>query len=307
MRLRAAQGRAAALAAVDGRLGDADTRLLVSAHMGSTRSDHSEAVDAAAAVDAAGCTPEPEQGSQAPGSCAADAGSSVAASPAAVDGTAQAGGSSDAAPSSVEGGSRAACPTAAVSAAGASAEPEQLQASAAQTSVRPSLVFSGKAGAVPCRYLLDSGAEAMCVSAAFVEKHGLITHAAAEPVAIQMPDGTTYEATQEVSLTVRLGAYVNAGWRFKVVPLVGGTYDAVLGMPFLHLHNPRIDWQRGLLTIMSRQGRLILTADSGGGRDMPFLLSAVQLARILRSKRKCKLCLVCAPQGGAACRQAGLR
>ena len=71
-------------------------------------------------------------------------------------------------------------------------------------------------------------------------RHGLIIQPAAEQVEIQLPEGSVHVADQELELCVHLGAYTNAGWRFKVVPLAGEC-DAVLGMPFLHLHDLPID------------------------------------------------------------------
>ena len=161
--------------------------------------------------------------------------------------------------------------------------PVEATPTTAAAGIRRSLMFAGKAGTVPCRYLLDSGAEAMCVSAAFVARHGLITQPAAEKVEIQLPDGSVHVADQELVLCVRLGAYTNAGWRFKVVPLAG-EYDAVLGMPFLHLHNPQIDWRRRVMTVPCRLGRLRIHAE-GGEDPCPFLLSSAALHTLLASKR----------------------
>ena len=57
--------------------------------------------------------------------------------------------------------------------------------------VRRSLVFPAMIGAVPARALLDSGAEALFVSQAFVKLHGLATRPARQPLSVVMADGST--------------------------------------------------------------------------------------------------------------------
>jgi hypothetical protein len=126
----------------------------------------------------------------------------------------------------------------------------------------------------------------MCISADFVAEHGLITQAAAQPVEVILPDGRTELATEEVVVFMRIGAYVNAGWRFSVVTLAAEAYDAVIGMPFLHLHDPVIRWRSGQMILTGRQGKLVLEADPDDDRpEQPsFLMSALQLRRLLKSR-----------------------
>lgn len=151
--------------------------------------------------------------------------------------------------------------------------------------VRRSLVFPAKIGAVPARALLDSGAEALFVSQAFVKRHGLRTKPAQRPLRITLADGSQFTADQAVTGMFRLDGYAYADWQLMVVPMAGD-HDIIIGMPWLHYHDPVISWKNGTMTIETEAGALVLrSADTLNKRHAGLkLISALKLAQAIRKK-----------------------
>ena len=125
------------------------------------------------------------------------------------------------------------------------------------------LRFDAKLGAVPIRTLLDSGAESMFVSEALVKRHGLTTFqfTDADAVDVILADGSKYRCNQGVRAPLRLDGHSESGWEFRVVPM-HAAYDLIIGMPWLHFHNPLVDWKLGTATMNPRKGMLVLKSRS---------------------------------------------
>lgn len=151
--------------------------------------------------------------------------------------------------------------------------------------VRRSLEFPATIGAVPARALLDSGAEALFVSEAFVKRHGLRTKPAKRALTVSLADGSQYVADKVVTGVFRLDGYAYTDWQLLVVPL-GADHDIVIGMPWLHYHDPVISWKKGTMTIETDSGALVLrsTKTKEKGHAEFNLISARKLLNAVRRK-----------------------
>jgi len=71
----------------------------------------------------------------------------------------------------------------------------------------------------------------------------------AKPYPLSMANGQTSEwVKHELRATLRIGEYENTvTLDITKIP----KYDVVLGMAWLHDHNPQIDWKRRMLTFPS--------------------------------------------------------
>lgn len=92
--------------------------------------------------------------------------------------------------------------------------------------------------------MIDSGGSGNFVSAAFVKQYSLpIT---AHPSPITYGDGSGVSSPGViVDAAVRISSYCEPV-SLTVAPLSG--FDAILGMPWLHKHNPDIDWRKGTVS-----------------------------------------------------------
>ena len=108
------------------------------------------------------------------------------------------------------------------------------------------LVFQGKVGRCHAKLLVDSGASYNFVAQNFIDKNRLTTEETNGPL-IQVADGTQYGCTRLLAATFHIGHYVG---KFKayILPLKG-SYDVILGTPWLATINPSIDWQRRILRV----------------------------------------------------------
>ena len=68
--------------------------------------------------------------------------------------------------------------------------------------------------------------------------------------------------------------------RFRVLPLATDAFDLVLGTPWLHLHNPLIDWQARTIEIHTFGEPIVL--HQGGSLDHPYILSHMAFSRALK-------------------------
>lgn len=162
---------------------------------------------------------------------------------------------------------------------------------------RKSLVFKGKIGAVSFRALLDSGAEAMYISEAFVKKHGLTTHPASEPATVILADGSSHPCDRVVRNTFSLDGFVDGDWEFYVVPL-SRAYDLIVGMPWFHYYDPEVRWRAGTVTVPTSNGFAVLRSEKlYSNADPDCLMSALALERALRrdTVEKSWLCILRSP------------
>ncbi len=89
---------------------------------------------------------------------------------------------------------------------------------------------------------MDCGATNQFVDDGFVAKHQLVSSSVASPEYVTLANGTRVPAGSIVrAANVRIGTYTDS-LDFVSIPLVG--YDAILGMSWLHQHNPEIDWRK---------------------------------------------------------------
>jgi len=162
--------------------------------------------------------------------------------------------------------------------------PIRVEYKPSRQSVCRSLVFPATIGAVPARALVDSGAEAMFVSQAFVRRHGLVTKPAVTPLCVVLADGSTHVADTAVSGAFRLDGFAYAGWELMVVPLAAD-HDIVIGMPWLHYHDPLISWKRGTMVIRTEAGAVVLQSNKTREKGHAEL-NLISAHRLLEGIRK---------------------
>ena len=96
--------------------------------------------------------------------------------------------------------------------------------------------------------LLDSGATGSCVNKSFVEKHSLMIKKLPIKILIYNANGTlnnnrSVEGFTEVRMTI--GDHLE---RIELAVTNLGSSDIFLGLEWLRLHNPDIDWTLSLLS-----------------------------------------------------------
>lgn len=138
------------------------------------------------------------------------------------------------------------------------------------------------------RILIDGGASGNFVSGRWITERATVqdTPLIREVV---LADGTRYQVNKVLrQARIKMGPYRDA-LDLEVIPL-GGTYDVILGKPWLSHHNPDIDWRLNVVRFM-HQGREIILAPSlhnvdtmEGSRGADRLISAVQLDEIVKKE-----------------------
>ena len=104
----------------------------------------------------------------------------------------------------------------------------------------PLLKLSGSIHSRPATVLIDSGATTNFIDASFVQRHSIQTEPLAQVQTITLGDNSKRKASQcTPPLQVQLGKH-SERISFVVVPLAG--CGAVLGMPWLQVHNPSVHW-----------------------------------------------------------------
>jgi hypothetical protein len=129
---------------------------------------------------------------------------------------------------------------------------------------RPLIKFTGTIASHPATFLLDCGATGDFVSAAFVRRHPDLTLSRKQRLieTVTLADGSRQPSAGLLSTTpVRIGTYCEP-LTFMATELSG--YDAILGMPWLHRLNPKIDWQAQLLTFVDDCARVQVLCGSSG-------------------------------------------
>ena len=111
------------------------------------------------------------------------------------------------------------------------------------------LVLEGTLNAIPCRFLIDSGAAGNLVTSAFLEKNGSRSH-----TVVRVPKQTLVLANgKQLTLdtaihrpAIRLpGSDIEENIsQLGIFPSMSPSYDVILGLPWLRDRNPLIDWTR---------------------------------------------------------------
>jgi len=145
-------------------------------------------------------------------------------------------------------------------------------------------IFSGKIGArLPASLLIDSGASYNFIADSFIAKHRLTTIPLKGPT-IQLADGTLHEISRALSTTVRIGTYVGKLQAYAL-PLQG-SYDVILGTPWLTDTNPFINWSKRTLTIHQNGQFITLNPEAQPERGRSPFLSLIQVQREVRTGAK---------------------
>ncbi len=149
----------------------------------------------------------------------------------------------------------------------------------------PLLRLTATVHSQPATLLVDSGATTNFIDAHYVAKYRLPTVTLARPQHVKLGDGTEVSATTIVpSVPVSVSSHREV-LSFVVFPLSG--CDAVLGMPWLSLHNPRIDWSTRSLFINQID---LLSSSPSPGPPTPVVAPATPSACLaLASNSKCDL------------------
>jgi len=101
--------------------------------------------------------------------------------------------------------------------------------------------LAGFVGPHPAVFLVDSGATGNFVSAAFAQARALPLTEEKYPETVTLADGTQQSSGGIVrSAAVRIDSY---SVRLDLTVTALSSYDVILGMPWLHQHNPTIDWR----------------------------------------------------------------
>ena len=109
----------------------------------------------------------------------------------------------------------------------------------------------------PCQVLLDSGASENFISEAVVDRLKLPRHALKIPFTVRAANGTVLPVRSFVRVALRLDT-VMLKLCLRIVDIAP---EVILGYPFLHLHNPVIDWrQRAMFLYVKGQVRKVSAA-----------------------------------------------
>ena len=102
---------------------------------------------------------------------------------------------------------------------------------------------------------------------------------------------------------LRIDGFAYADWEVLVVPLAKD-HDIVIGMPWLHYHEPHINWRNGTMTIATDAGALVLrsTATKQRGHADLRLMSAFRFRQNLKKQaiEEAFLVLISAPTAETA-------
>ena len=110
------------------------------------------------------------------------------------------------------------------------------------TSSRSLIKLSGLVSGQPAVFLIDSGCTGNFVNDAFVNKHHVSHMSLPSQDIVTLADGSQQTAAVFVpSASIVIGSYSD---RLDLVALPLSGYDVILGMPWLHHYNPRINWQQ---------------------------------------------------------------
>ena len=121
------------------------------------------------------------------------------------------------------------------------------------SSTRPLLRLRGLVANCPAVFLIDCGATGNFISSQFVAKNRIQVSCLQSASVITLADGSTQKTESNVeSAKVNIGTYTD---RFDLVALPLPGYDVILGMTWLHHHNPAIDWRKGRISFVDELGQ----------------------------------------------------
>ena len=109
------------------------------------------------------------------------------------------------------------------------------------------LVFEGTINKTPVSFLLDGGADHSILSQQFAMRNGIVIRPLDQPITSKFANGTSETikfATDPLQLQCQ-------GHRSHLQPLVSNSasFDLLVGLDWLSKYNPRVDWDRGTLTV----------------------------------------------------------
>ena len=103
--------------------------------------------------------------------------------------------------------------------------------------------------AVEIQVMIDSGSAGNFISPATIMKHGLQTHMRNTPLSVtHVQGGSVGVVSKQVTLKMSKGSHQET-ITLDVVPL--GKHAMILGMPWLQVHNPSMDWETCRVTFNS--------------------------------------------------------
>ena len=161
----------------------------------------------------------------------------------------------------------------------------------------PPIRLDGKIKGHHARILLDSGSSSNVVSANFVKSRGVATCATAGLHEMELPNGEKLQVSAVVpKASVLLGASKERV-TFLVVD-IDMSADVVLGMPWLHKHNPTIDWVTSRVEFSKGDADIKLTGVQEWSEPLKqkttgrpdFLLNSLQFKRIVKKKDNTLFC-----------------
>ena len=104
--------------------------------------------------------------------------------------------------------------------------------------------------AVEIQVMIDSGSAGNFISPATVQKYGLKTHMCDTPLSVtHVQGGSVGVVSEQVTLMMSKGSHQET-LTLNVVPL--GKHVIILGMPWLMVHNPSMDWETRRVTFNSK-------------------------------------------------------
>ena len=103
----------------------------------------------------------------------------------------------------------------------------------------------------PARCLIDSGGGGNFISSTFAATHGIALTEDAHCLRVVLADGQSYQSNQGVRNAALSIATYRDWLDFTALPL--GSYDVILGIPWLERTNPHIDWSTRRLTLLDAQ------------------------------------------------------
>ena len=194
-------------------------------------------------------------------------------------------------------------------------QPRVVQLGNVTSSVTPPgrilMKLPGVIGSAPAVVLIDCGATGNFVSKSFASANGF--RLAASPDTVQMANGQLQPADGVYRARLSIGSYRDS-LELTATTLEG--YDVILGMPWLHQFNPKVDWREHTLSFLGTDNkqhvlRRALTGAAqvkGSNGTNSHRLNLVSSKQVEQQHRKGLLsfaCVVYPAQLAAATKQAG--
>lgn len=141
------------------------------------------------------------------------------------------------------------------------------------------ILLQGRYAGKQATFLVDGGATGNLIDTAFLQRHGLPWDRHATGQQVLLPNKQHLPTYRTPSLPITISGYRDSRISFLATPLQG-TYDIILGKPWLALINPDIDWATNTLVITQYGHRHILQpASPGCPADSTMTITAAQLVK----------------------------